>query len=108
MAYVKINKAARRTLGRTPRAARAFSIRTVTERYVNWLDLPEQFYDLRSDPDEMQDLGRDAGSDASRAALRARLLEFLKQRTHRAAVSDAFVETRTDRHKEAGVFYGQW
>jgi arylsulfatase A-like enzyme len=101
-------KGARLTLGRTPRTSRAFSIRTETHRYVNWLDLPEQLFDLRADRDEMQDLGRDSGSTALRAAMRDRLLAFLAQRKHRTAVSDEFVASRTDTHKKAGVYYGQW
>lgn len=101
-------RGARLTLGRTPQESRAFSIRTVGHRYVNWLDLPEQLYDLRADPGEMQDLGRDGGSETLRAALRERLLDFLARRKHRTTVSDEFVMRRTDTHKSAGVFYGQW
>jgi arylsulfatase A-like enzyme len=101
-------KGARLMLGRTPQESRAFSIRTATHRYVNWLDLPEQLFDLRADPTEMQDLGRDAGSERTRAGLRDRLLDFLARRKHRTSVSDEFVASRTDTHKKAGVFFGQW
>jgi arylsulfatase A-like enzyme len=101
-------KGARLTLGRTPQESRAFSIRTTTHRYVNWLDLPEQLFDVRADPTEMQDLGRDAGSEPLRRAMRDRLLDFLARRKHRTAVSDDFIASRTDTHKKAGVFYGQW
>jgi arylsulfatase A-like enzyme len=101
-------KGARLTLGRTPQESRAFSIRTATHRYVNWLDLPEQLFDLQADPNEMQDLGRDAGSATLRAQMRDRLLDFLARRKHRTSVSDGFVASRTDTHKKAGVFFGQW
>lgn len=101
-------KGARLTLGRTPQQSRAFSIRTATHRYVNWLDLPEQLFDLREDPTEMQDLGREAGTARTRSQMRDRLLDFLARRKHRTSVSDEFVESRTDTHKKAGVFYGQW
>jgi hypothetical protein len=40
--------------------------------------------------------------------MRSRLLDFLARRKHRTAVSDEFVVSRTDSHKKAGVFYGQW
>jgi hypothetical protein len=56
----------------------------------------------------MHVLGRDAGSERMRAAMRDRLLDFLARRKHRTSVSDAFVASRTDTHKKAGVFYGQW
>ncbi len=101
-------KGARLALGRTPQQSRAFSIRTRTHRYVNWLDLPEQLFDLRADASEMQDLGREAGSEPTRARMRERLLDFLARRKHRTTVSDEFITSRTDTHKKAGVFYGQW
>ena len=101
-------KAARVALGRTPQQSRAFSIRTREARYVNWLDLPEQYFDLRADPDQFEDLGRDPGREADRRAMRERLLGFLMARKHRTSVSDEFVVSRTNQHKAAGVFYGQW
>ena len=99
---------ARQLRGKTPQQARAFSIRDARWRYVFWLDEPEQLFDLQADPDEMHDLGRDAGHAAVRSALRGRLLDFLARRKHRTTVSDEFVEQATNRSKQAGVFYGQW
>ena len=101
-------KAARLALGRTPQESRAFSLRTRSHRYVNWLDLPEQLYDLRCDPDQFEDLGQDAGSEGTRRQLRDTLLDFLARRKHRTTLSDEQVQAGTDRHKAAGVFYGQW
>ena len=101
-------KGARVALGRTPEQSRAFSLRTTTHRYVNWLDLPEQLYDLRSDPEQYEDLGTDLGSEAEKRAMRDRLLHFLMRRKHRTSVSDEFVVQGTNKHKSAGVFYGQW
>ena len=101
-------KGARLTLQRAPDESRAFSIRTANHRYVNWLDLPEQLFDLRADPDELQDLGRDAGSASLRSTMRDQLLDFLARRKHRTTVSDEFIASRTDTHKKAGVYYGQW
>lgn len=75
---------------------------------MNWLDLPEQLFDLHADPTEMQDLGRDVASESTRARVRERLLDFLARRKHRTSVSDEFVANRTDTHKKAGVFFGQW
>jgi hypothetical protein len=40
--------------------------------------------------------------------MRDRLLDFLARRKHRTSVSDGFVASRTDTHKKAGVFFGQW
>ena len=101
-------KGARLRLGRDPQACRAFSIRTREHRYVHWLDLPEQLWDLGADPEQFQDLGREAGSAATRVALRERLLDFLMRRKHRTTISDERIALGTDAHKRAGVFYGQW
>ena len=48
------------------------------------------------------------GGERTRSAMRDRLLDFLARRKHRTTVSDEFVASRTDTHKKAGVFYGQW
>jgi len=101
-------KGARLALQRSPQACRAFSIRTREHRYVNWLDLPEQLWDLRSDPDQFEDLGREASSQGVRRAMRERLLDFLARRKHRTTISDERIELGTGAHKKAGVFYGQW
>lgn len=99
---------ARLLLGKTPQQARAFSIRDQRWRYVYWLDAPEQLYDLQADPDQMQDLGTQASHATVREQLRTTLLDFLARRKHRTTVSDEFVLQRTNQHKKAGVYYGQW
>lgn len=99
---------ARLLRGKTPQQARAFSIRTERWRYVQWLDEPEQLYDLMADPNEMQDLGREDTHAAVRTGLREQLLGFLTRRKHRTTVSDRFIEQRTNSYKQAGVFFGQW
>jgi arylsulfatase A-like enzyme len=101
-------KAARVALGREPQQCRAYSLRTATHRYVHWLDLPEQLWDLRADPQQFDDLALDASSAAERQAMHERLLAFLLARKHRTTVSDDQVRARTDKHKSAGVYYGQW
>ena len=111
MAYSELDysyRQARLTLGRPVDRCRAFSLRTARWRYVYWLDLPEQLYDLQADPDEFHDLGRDLATADIRAQLRDRLLAFLAARRHRTTVSDAQVAAATAGHKRAGVFYGQW
>ena len=60
---------ARLLRGKTPRNARAWSLRTDRWRYVYWLDEPEQLYDLRADPEEFQDLGTSAAYAEVRGAL---------------------------------------
>jgi len=99
---------ARLILRKDVHRCRAFSIRTDTWRYVHWLDEPEQLFDLRADPQEFNDLGREASSAAVRGELRATLLDFLARRRHRVTLTDAQIEGGTAQHKRAGVFFGQW
>jgi arylsulfatase A-like enzyme len=99
---------ARLTLDKPVDRCRAFSLRTERWRYVYWLDEAEQLFDLHADPQEFEDLGRQAGSEAMRTELRASLLAFLAARRHRTTLSDAQVAAATAGHKRAGVFFGQW
>jgi arylsulfatase A-like enzyme len=101
-------KGARLTLCREPQQCRAFSLRTQNHRYVNWLDLPEQLYDLTCDADQFHDLGRSPDTESLRQGMRAELMTFLATRKRRTSVSDDFVRARTDKHRAAGVYYGQW
>ena len=98
---------ARLLRGKTPRNARAWSLRTDRWRYVYWLDEPEQLYDLRADPEEFQDLGTSAAHAEVRGALRHRLLEWMLRGRTRTTMSDEAVE-RANAHKRAGVYFGQW
>jgi arylsulfatase A-like enzyme len=99
---------ARLLVHKTPQTARAWSVRTERWRYVYWMGEPEQLYDLQADPDQFQDLGREATHAAVRAELRARLFDWFTRLKRRTTVTDASVEKGTDAYKKAGVFYGQW
>lgn len=93
---------------KTPRNARAWSIRTDRWRYVYWMDEPEQLYDLSADPDQFHDLGQDNAYATVRAECRERLLAWFSGLKRRTTVSDEAVERGTNAHKKAGVFFGQW
>jgi arylsulfatase A-like enzyme len=99
---------ARLTLGKNVHQCRAFSLRNERWRYVYWLDEPDQLFDLRTDPDEFFDLGRDSSTELVRSGFRKQLLDFLARRRHRSTVTDAAVERGTHAYKKAGVFFGQW
>ncbi|ARP96793.1 sulfatase-like hydrolase/transferase [Bordetella genomosp. 13] len=99
---------ARLLLGKTPQDARAWSVRTDRWRYVYWLGLPEQLYDLHADPGEFHDLGTSAAHEATRAELRGRLLDWAARRKRRTTLSDEAVAQATNAHKRAGVYFGQW
>jgi len=101
-------RASRLALGKTVQQCRAFSLRSARWRYVYWLGEPEQLFDLQADPQEFNDLGRDDSTAALRAQLREQLLDFLARRKHRTTVTDDAVAAATNKHKKAGVFFGQW
>jgi arylsulfatase A-like enzyme len=75
---------------------------------VYWLDEPEQLFDLETDPQELQDLGRDPGHAATREQLRSQLFDWMARRKRRVTMSDEDVVRATHAHKRAGVLFGQW
>jgi arylsulfatase A-like enzyme len=99
---------ARRLLGRAPRDCRAWMVRTARWKFVHWLDLPPQLFDLEADPQELDDRGRDPALEAVRAAKRERLFDWFTRLKRRTTVTDDDVERGTAAHKRAGVFFGQW
>ena len=101
-------KAARLRLGLAVDQCQAWSLRTTRWRYVYWQSAPEQLYDLQADPEQFVDLGRSPATEAVRQQFRQQLLAWLAARKRRTTVSHAQIERGTDRHKSAGVFYGQW
>jgi hypothetical protein len=82
--------------------------RTERWKYVFWLDLPPQLFDLASDPDEFVDLGTDPGHQAVRDAMQARLLDWFMRLKRRTTMTPEEVEGRTASHKKFGVFFGVW
>ncbi|MGE5339532.1 MAG: alkaline phosphatase family protein [Gemmatimonadota bacterium] len=99
---------ARRTLGLAPDRGYAWMVRTADWKYVHWLDLPPQLFDLRNDPQELHDLGRAPGCEPRRDEMRRRLLDWFVRLKRRTTVTLAQVEEGTAAYKRAGVFYGQW
>ena len=101
-------RGARLRLGLGVDACRGWSLRDARWRYVYWQHGPEQLYDLQADPEQFADLGRSPQTESLRAHWRTRLLQWLGARKHRTTVSREQVEAATDRHKAAGVCFGQW
>jgi arylsulfatase A-like enzyme len=59
-------------------------------------------------PREFHDSGGDPAHEATRARLRQVLWKWASRLKCRTTLSWAEAEFRTDRHKAAGVFYGEW
>jgi arylsulfatase A-like enzyme len=101
-------RAARRVLGRKPGECRAWMLRTARWKYVHWQGFRPQLFDLEADPAELVDLGRDPAYAGVRDQLHGRLADCHGSLKQRVTVSDEDVERGTDRHREAGIFFGEW
>ena len=101
-------RAARRVLGRRPGECRAWMLRDERWKYVHWQGFRPQLFDLEADPDELVDLGRDPALAAVRDELHGRLADWHGSLKQRVTASDEDVEQGTDRHREAGIFFGVW
>ena len=99
---------ARRILDRPPDSCRAWMARTEAWKYVHWLDLPPQLFDLAQDPDELQDLGRSPSHENVRREMRERLLEWFMSLKRRVTVTNDQIVAGTAAHKQARVYFGQW
>ncbi len=99
---------ARRSLGVAADRARAFMIRTEAWKYVLYEGFPPQLFDLRQDPSELADLGRDPSLADIRAGLHERLFAWLRARRTRRTIDNATVELRTGTAKKRGFHIGVW
>ena len=98
----------RRDLGLKPSQARAWMLRTDHWNYVYYEGFPPQLFDLRADPDELVDLGRDTGYAEIRRELADELFAWLRGRKVRATISEAEIERRTEAWRRNGVLAGAW
>jgi len=102
-------RGARRRLGLKTGQHHAWMVRTDRWKYVHWTDgFRPMLFDLAADPQEFHDLGADPALEGVREAMRQRLLAWFTRLKRRTTLTWAEAELRTDRHKAAGVFYGEW
>ena len=102
-------RGARRRLGLPVGGHHAWMVRTAAWKYIHWSSgMPPQLFDLTADADEFFDLGQNPAHAATRAAMKARLLDWFAGLKRRTTITWAEAERATDNHKAAGVFFGQW
>ena len=102
-------RGARRRLGLPTGHHHAWMVRTERWKYVHWTDgLRPMLFDLAADPDELDDLGADPAMAEVCRAMRERLLAWFQGLKRRTTITWAEAELRTDSHKKAGVFLGEW
>ena len=83
-------------------------LRTERWKYVHFRHFPPQLFDLDKDPDEFNDLGRDAGHETIRQTLHARLLDRLTARKNRVTMTDADVLAMRGDEDSSGIIIGKW
>ena len=99
---------ARRVLGRGADECRAWMVRTSGWKYVHWLGMRPQLFDLDADPAEFLDLGAQPGHDGVITEMRTRLFDWLAGAKRRTTVSDREVDDHTDAHRRHGIHIGIW
>jgi arylsulfatase A-like enzyme len=102
-------RGARRRLGEPTGQHMAWMVRTARWKYIHWSGgYRPQLFDLVQDPQEFFDLGEDGTLVGVRDAMRHRLLTWFTKLKSRTTITWAEAEQRTDSHKKAGVFLGEW
>jgi arylsulfatase A-like enzyme len=100
---------ARVALGIAPKRARGWMLRGERWKYVHWLDLPPQLYDMIEDPRELRDLGRDPAHAATVRRMRDLLFEHFADRLTRTSFTAAEVEAETADYTFGGrIKMGVW
>jgi len=101
-------RAARHKLKRPVDGARGWMLRTQRWKYILFESFRPQLFDLRNDPRELVDLGRDRRHAKVRAELHERLFAWLRARKIRVTVPNELIERSTGTHKTRGFLFGVW
>jgi arylsulfatase A-like enzyme len=99
---------ARRRLGRQPGECYAWMARTERWKYVHFLGMRPQLFDLENDPLELVDLGDDPAREPVRREMRDRLAEWLMGLKRRVTVNYDYVTRRTEDARSNNVLIGVW
>jgi len=100
---------ARRVLGLPPERARGWMLRGARWKYIHWLDLPDQLFDLREDPQEIRDLAADPGHAPILRDQRDLFLDHLTRRLTRCSMTRREIEAETDDYTLGGrIRMGVW
>jgi len=77
-------------------------------KYIHFQDFPPQLFDLKKDPQERSDLGRDSSFRNVCREMEGRLSAWLTERKIRTTITNETVEQRTGTAKERGYLFGVW
>lgn len=100
---------ARKALGIDMKRARGWMLRGERWKYVHWLDLPPQLFDLQADPLETRDLGRDPDHAPIVQEMQALLFAQFANRLTRTSFTRSEVEAEAADYTFGGrIKMGIW
>jgi arylsulfatase A-like enzyme len=98
----------REPLGRPTDGCRMFMVRSERWKYVHYEGLPAQLFDLRDDPAELADRGREKALAPVREDHAALLFDWLRKRRIHPTVSEQETAAWTAREASSGIHIGVW
>ena len=88
--------------------ARGYMIRTNEWKYIYFRGFESQLFNLKDDPSEFKDLGRDPSFEGIRNEMHGILLDRLTARKNRVAMSDKSLEGARGKETPDGILIGKW
>lgn len=88
--------------------ARGYMIRTNEWKYIYFRGFDSQLFNLKDDPSEFKDLGRDPSFEGIRNEMHGILLDRLTARKNRVAMSDKSLEGARGKETPDGILIGKW
>lgn len=90
----------------SPRNARLIMICDGNWKYIHAEGFRPMLYDLKSDPDELHDLGATAGYDGIRSLMAERLSQWARRPSQRTTRTEAQIEAMRDDNFGTGILIG--
>jgi len=101
-------RGARLSLGLAPDKTRGYMIRDHDWKYVSFDGFDPQLFNLKDDPSERHDLGRDKAFNKICASYENKINQWIRKRKKRSTISHTEIEAKTDNAKKRGVYFGVW
>lgn len=99
---------AKNELGVSESDARGYMLRTEDWKLVYFKNFPSQLFDLKNDPDELTDLGREDAYQHKVDELRDKLFKRLLDRKNRVTITDEQVAETRKGEDVSGIIIGRW
>ena len=99
---------AARRLNLQPRQARMVMARSDRYKYIHYDGLPPQLFDMKDDPYEFHDLGRDYAYAKVRDEHLGWIFDWMRSRRNRVTISDEDIMKRATPASAGGVIIGEW